>query len=119
MAQTLSTTTYPLSYNTVKAPVMRAKETVFGDGYRQITIDGTNYQMETWSVDWVLLVTAKADTLEDLLLNSINGTDNYLLWQGPGQSTAKYYTAHDIGRIPVSSTLWKITATFRREFPLV
>lgn len=111
--------TYAVTYNTIKNPRSRITEVNFGDGYRQISIDGINYQEESWQVDFKPITQTQANSLEQILLQSVNGSDNYLYWTGPGESKAKYYTAHNISKIPLASNLWKVTCQLRREFPLV
>ena len=103
----------------MKKPSTRVNEINFGGGYRQIVADQTDYDEEMWTVDFVPMSLANANALETILLNSVNGTSNYILWTGPGESTAKYYTAHNINKRKDGPTCWKIGCEFRREFPVV
>ena len=111
--------TYKVMYSTSKTPSTRVNETSFGDSYRQVTVDGINYQEETWDVSFVPTSPAETTSLEALLLNSLNGTSNYLLWTGPGESTAKYYTAHNVNKQFLGPSCYKMYCQLRREFPLV
>ncbi len=111
--------TYEVSYNTSKQPSYRANQTPFGDGYRQYTLDGTNFDDEQWNVDFVPISQIDVNNLELLLLQSVAGTDNYLKWTPPGESTAKYYTATQVQKFSVGPSKWKINCQLRREFPLV
>lgn len=118
MSVSLSLTTYGVTINTAKQPTYKTKETVFGDGYRQITLDGINYEQEQWNVEFAPMNNTKATTLEGLLQNSVNGTSNYLSVTMPNESTAKYYTAYNIQKVMLAPNLSQISCTFRREFPL-
>ena len=111
--------TYGVTYNTSKRPKTRVNEVSFGDGYRQIVVDGINYDEEMWDVDFVPTTSTTTAALETLLLNSKNGTANYLLWTGPGETVAKYYTADSINKIFIGPDCWKISCELRREFILV
>lgn len=117
MSQSISA--YDVTYNTSKNPQTRFKEVNFGGGYRQITVDQTDYDEEKWSVDFKPLSETNANALETILLNSVNGTSNYILWTGPGESTAKYYTAHSITKFKQGPNCWKMACELRREFPAV
>jgi phage-related protein len=121
MAITLDTdTTYKLTKNISKTESYNVKETEFGDGYRQIIIDGINYQKEIWNLDFIPLDTTASITLEGILLNSINGTSNYISWTPPGETTTKYWTAQGINKTStIKPYYWKITCQLRREFPLI
>lgn len=110
--------TYEVSYNTSKQPSYRTKMAQFGDGYRQITLDGTNFDEEVWNVDFIPINLINANNLELTLLQSVKGTDNYLLWTPPGESTAKYYTAEQVQKFSVGPNKWKINAQLTRQFPL-
>jgi phage-related protein len=110
--------TFEVSYNTSKQPSYRTNEAPFGDGYKQYTLDGINFDEEVWNADFIPINTINANNLELTLLQSVNGTNNYLLWTPPGESTAKYYTATQVQKFSVGPDKWKITAQLRREFPL-
>jgi phage-related protein len=110
---------YKVTYNTRKKPATRVKEVSFGGGYRQILVDQTDYDEEQWEVDFAPVTEAQALALETILLNSVNGTSNYILWTGPGESTAKYYTASGISKYKQGPNCWKLGCAFRREFPVV
>lgn len=115
----VSIDSYKVRYTTSKSPKTRIKENSFGMGYRQIIEDGPNSDEESWNVDFTPLDTTGILALESILLDSVKTTNNYLSWTPPGEDTIKYYTAHDIQKKPLSSTLWYMTCTLRREFPLV
>jgi len=92
----------------------------FGDGYRQSTIDGINYDRETWNLTFVPLDSTTCVVLKNLLKNSQNGTANLLSWTPPGESATKYWSA---SRINMNSTeiydYWQVSCILTREFPLV
>jgi phage-related protein len=111
--------TYEVSYNTSKQPMNRFLENQFGDGYRQYTLDGINYDEETWNVNFKPLSQTDANNLEYILLNSIAGTVNYLRWTPPAESNAKYFTANNITKLSVGPQKWVISCQLKREFPLV
>jgi len=118
MAQALNTSTYELTKNIAKAPEYKFKELQFGDGYRQISLDGINYQWEQWSLQFIPMTNTTTNSLESLLLNSVNGTSNYLSWTPPGESSTKYWTAHSINRMYLDIDKWQISCVLRREFPV-
>jgi phage-related protein len=118
MSVLLDTSTYKITINSSKTPAYNIKEVTFGDGYNQIGLDGINYDREQWSMDFVLLDTTSSLELETLLLESVNGTSNYLRWTPAGESTQKYWTAHNVSKQPRGNGFWKITCNLRREFPL-
>jgi phage-related protein len=114
----ISIDSYETTYTTSKSSQHNVKETAFGDGYRQTALDGINYQRENWSVEFVPIDSTAANALEVILLNSRSGLSNVLSWTPNGESTTKYWTAHDISKTPNSESLWTVTCTLRREFPL-
>jgi len=114
----VSIDSYETTYNCSKTPAYNIKETQFGDGYIQTALDGINYDREEWSIEFEPLTTAAANTLEGILLNSVNGTANVLSWTPMGEASAKKWTAHQVNKRPNSTTTWSITCSFRREFPL-
>ena len=111
--------TEKVMYRVSKRSDYKYKETVFGDGYKQIVIDGLNFDRELWQVDFVPLNTIKASNLEVKLSNSVNGSSNYLRWKGPGEVNYKYYIAKEISKHPIAPDKWKISCQLQREFPLV
>lgn len=111
--------TEKVMYRVNKKSDYKYKETHFGDGYRQIIIDGLNFDREIWRVDFVPLNTIKASNLEVKLSNSVNGTRNYLRWKGPGEINYKYYIAKEINKFPIAPDKWKISCQLERQFPLV
>jgi phage-related protein len=104
--------------NTAKSPKYRFIEVNFGGGYRQIVLDGLNYQEEEWAVEFETLTAANAATLEGYLLNSVSGTSTLLSWTPIGEGSSKYYTAHDVSKTPISKTHWCVNCKLRREFIL-
>jgi phage-related protein len=118
MAQTLSTTTYQLTNNISVSKKLRVKEIEFGDGYRNVIGDGINQDIEEWNLEFVPMDSTTALTLEGLLKNSLNGTANYLSWTPPGESSTKYWTAHEINKRFLDGILWQISCRLRREYIL-
>jgi len=118
MAQTLDNTTYKIK-SFSKSGEYSVKTNEFGDGYNQYVLEEHNYVNEEWSLTWIPMDTTAALELEVLLLNSKNGTDNILSWTPPYESTAKYYTAWNINKNHVRKDLLQISATLKREYPLV
>jgi len=117
MSVSLSNTTYPL-HSFAKQPMTKVKEVDYS-GYKEIVVDGINYDKETWNVEWILQDSTAALSLETILLNSVKGTSTYILWTGPGESTAKYYIAKSINKQGRNPSFYRISATFERVFPLV
>ena len=118
MAQPLNISTYKLTKNINKKPQYKFKELQFGDGYRQIALDGINYQYEEWILQFIPMTGALSTALENLLLNSVNGTSNYLSWTPPAESTTKYWTAHNVNKIFLDTEQWQVSCVLRREFPI-
>jgi phage-related protein len=110
--------TEEVTYNFVKRTEFRRKETNFGDGYKQIVIDGINADKETWDVEFVALPTTQANNLEIKLKDSINGTNNYLKWLAPGEINYKYYVATNISKVAIRSNKFIVSCTLEREYPL-
>lgn len=113
-----TTSTYFLEYSSTKTLQYKTKEIQFGDGYRQILLDGINYDQEEWSLQFAPLPTTSANTLEGILANSVNGTAKYLAWTPHGEATTKYWTATDINKTGIANGYWSISCRLRREFPL-
>lgn len=118
MSQPLNTSTYRLTNNISVNKKLRVKEIEFGDGYRNVVVDGVNYDIEEWDLEFFPIDSTSALTLEALLKNSLNGTSNYLSWTPPGESTTKYWTAHNINKRLVDNDYWQITTMLRREYIL-
>lgn len=110
--------TEEVTYRFVKRVEFRRKETNFGDGYKQVVIDGVNAEKEMWDVQFVALTTTLANNLEIKLKDSINGTNNYLKWLAPGEINSKYYTAKNIQKVAIRSNKFIVSATLEREYPL-
>jgi phage-related protein len=104
--------------NFVKRSELRRKETNFGDGYKQVVVDGVNAEKEMWDVQFVALPKTQANNLEIKLRDSINGTNNYLYWLAPGEINYKYYTANNVQKIALNSNKFVVSATLEREYPL-
>jgi len=121
MAQTLDTdSAYKITKSVSLSSEYNTKETEFGDGYRQIAIDGINYEKEVWSLEFVALDSTASLALETILKTSLNGTSNYLSWTPPRESTTKYWTAHGISsQSTEAADYWTVSCTLRREYPLV
>lgn len=109
---------YPVTNQTTKNPKTRFKEVNFGQGYRQILVDGLNSSEESWSMDFVPMDSTAAENLESILLESVTSSTNFISWTPIGETETKYYTAHEVQKRPVSHNLWKITCTLRREYLL-
>lgn len=120
MSVTLDTSTYKLTSNTQKQSNYNTKKLQFGDGYINIALDGINYDREQWSMDFIPMDSTEANTLEAMLKNSVSGEAYYLKWMPAGEASYKYWIAESVNKAPVqgSSTLWKITCTLTRMFPL-
>jgi len=116
MSQSISG--YKTSYNCTKNPVTRIKELNFGMGYRQILEDGLNSDIETWNMEFVPMDTTAVNSLLPILLNSVKVSTSFIKWTPNGESSDKYWTAHDIQKRSVGPDLWTIQCTFRREFLL-
>jgi phage-related protein len=109
---------YKMTYSISLSPKTRVKEMNYGQGYRQIVEDGFNTAEESWNIEFRPLDSTSFLALETILLNSVKDSNNFISWTPPEESTAKYYTAHDILRSPVGPNYWRIQATLRREFIL-
>jgi len=107
---------YKVTYNAVKNPKTRFKESNFGMGFRQIVEDGPNSDEETWDIDFRAMDSTTVLVLEGILLNSVKSSSSLLYWTPPGEETTKYYTAHEVQKTFLSPTLFKLKCTFRREF---
>ena len=121
MAVLLDTDTYKVTKRTAKKRKINTKELQFGDGYRQILVDGINYDREQWSMDFVLLDSTSAIALEEILVNSVYAPANIIQWTPLDSTTAKYWTAGEVSKTPngISGRCqWKITCTLSREYPL-
>jgi len=122
MAVLLDTDTYKVTKNTSKKRKLNTKELQFGDGYRQILVDGINYDREQWSMDFVLLDSTSASALEDILVNSVYAPANIIQWTPLDSTETKYWTAGEVSKTPngiPGRCQWKITCTLMQEFPLV
>lgn len=109
---------YKLSYNISKQPKTRFREVNFGQGYRQIIVDGLNADEEMWSVTFIPMDSTDSSSLESILLDSVTAASNFISWTAPGETTTKYWTAHEVSKIPAGPTLWQISCSLRREFIL-
>lgn len=118
MAQPLNTSTYKLTNNISVNKKIRVKEIEFGDGYRNVIVDGQNYDQEEWNLEFVPMDSTTATTLQALLVNSLNGSANYLSWTPPGDSSTKYWTAHTISKRLIDNDFWQINCMLRREYIL-
>ena len=121
MAVALDTdNTYKLTKNVSKSGNYNSVSIQFGDGYRQTTIDGINYDREQWSLQFIPMDSTSALALESILLNSINGTSNFLSWTPPNESTTKYWSASGITKNSTQKVnYWQISCTLTREFPII
>lgn len=104
--------------NPTGAKKTRVNENSYGQGYRQIIVDGLNADEENWDIQFVPVDTTTAASLETILLDSVKESSNFILWEPPGDTTSKYFTAQDIMKKSVSPTLWVISCTLRREYIL-
>jgi phage-related protein len=118
MAQTLDTSVYKTTRSISSKKQMKIKAANFGDGYKQQIFDSINYEREEWVMDFVPQDTTSAIALEALLLNSTNGTSNYLSWTPPGESETKYWTTTSVNKTHISRGFWRVSCTLTREFPL-
>jgi len=119
MSVALNTTTYPIMFNPHnKQSEYRTKQTQFGDGYREIALDGVNYEAEKYDLTFAPLSAADSLTLEGTLKNSVNGTSNCLSWTPPDQATTKYWIASDVRKQPISGTKFIVSCTLDRIYPL-
>lgn len=118
MAVALDTTTYPFSQNiSDDGADYRVKEMPLGDGYGQSEIDGINYDIDVWQIEFIPLADAASLTLKGILKNSRNGTANVLSWTPPGEATTKYWKATNVKRVP-SYDEWIVSCTLTRSFPI-
>jgi phage-related protein len=116
MSQSISS--YRISNNFAKTPRTRTREINFGNGYRQIIVDGFNANEETWNVEFIPYTSATASGLEAILLNSVTSSTNFISWTPPGAGSALYFTAHDIQKTFIAPSWYVISATLRKEFIL-
>lgn len=102
-----------------KSPETKIKKAQFGDGYSQITIDGINYDRENISLQFIPMDSTSTSALELILLNSVNGTSNMILFTPHGDSTAKYYIASDVKNDTLARDKYQISCMLERQFPIV
>lgn len=93
----------------------RVRRLQLGDGYSQRAADGLNTDGETWEVEWALISTANADTIE-AALRATSGVDGFE-WTAPNQATRKWiYTS--ISRSPAHGNMETLRAVFERVYDL-
>ena len=119
MAVALDTDRYPILKSSAGTENLRIKGVDFGDGYKQTVIDGINYEIEEWNLQFQAMETAKANTLRSMLKNSLNGTRNLLSWTPPGDTETKYWSATDVRRGFAKAGQLQISCKLKREYPLV
>jgi phage-related protein len=107
---------YKFTFSTKRRAKTRIKEAAFGDGYRQVVVDGINPDEVLWDFEAIPYATSTANTLEAGLLNSVKSVSNLISWTGPGESASSNYTATEVQKIPLNSTLFQITCVLRKEF---
>jgi len=118
MPVTLNKTTYKLK-SEPKSPKKNVKISQYNDGYAQIVVSGINPDRETINPQWIPMDSTTAIALETLLLNSVDGIANILLFTPEGEDTAKYYTADDIRRDTIQTGWYQISCTLTRRFPII
>lgn len=99
-----------------KSPKTRSKELSFGNGFRNIVVDGFNADEESWDITFIPYATATANALETILLNSVKGASTLLSWTPTGEAVAKIYTAHDTQKEFVGEDYIILITTLRREY---
>lgn len=118
MSKLLDNSVYGIARSFNQSSGYRTKENG-PDNYKEIAEDGyVHLEVEEWTITWIPMYKTLAIALETLLKNSVRGKSNYLLWQGPGQTTSKYYSATNIQRRMVGVNYLQISATLtRRNLP--
>jgi phage-related protein len=111
--------TYKFSFNTTKRAKTRYKEAAMGDGYRQLVVDGLNPDEVEFDYESIPYDKTTANTIEAGLLNSSKSSSNLISWTGPGETTSTYFTATEVIKKPLSSSLYQINAKLRKEFFVV
>lgn len=102
-----------------KSPMTNVKKAKFNDGYQQIVISGINYDRENINIQFIPMDSATILALETILLNSVNGIANMILYTPYGESTAKYYTAGSIIRDTIQTGWFQISCVLERQFPII
>ena len=110
---------YKHTFNTIKRPKTRFKEVMFGDGYRQVVVDGLNPDEIDWDYETIPYSLTTINTIEAGLLNSVKSSSNLITWTGPGETSSSNYTAKDVEKKTLSSNLYQITCKLRKEFFVV
>ena len=108
--------TYDFTFNTMKSGKTRYKEAAMGDGYRQLVVDGLNADEVEFDYESIPYNLTTINIIEAGLLNSVKSSSNLISWTGPGETSSSYYTATQITKKPLSSSLYQITAKLRKEF---
>lgn len=116
MAIPLDTDLYHVTANIQLKPKYRQNVVTLGDGYKNRSIDGINYEEEVWNMEFLPQIASVAITLKELLLNSVNGAGNVLSWTPLPESTMKYWVATEILMRPTKSNKWKISCILTREY---
>jgi phage-related protein len=112
------TTTFPSTIKPVtsssRRQTPRVKSIQFGNGYKQITGDGLNSNLEKWDLTFMLNDTDK-QTVEDFF--SVTGGYNYFNWTSPETgATQKQYIVTTWSIQPIGVQTYSITCSFE-EFP--
>jgi len=92
-------------------------ETVFGNGYEQVIQFGPEEEIEEWSVEFIPLKLSTALLLEAELNGTLsNPTTSYLGLTMPYESEKKYYSARNVNKLHVGSSMYQISCVFKREY---
>ena len=117
MSVALNTTTYPIRSQACSlASKYNTKELQLGDGYKEIELDGLNYDREEWSLTFIPMANATCITLMGILLESVNGISKVLSWTPPGEGTTKYWTASDINKSHLGAGYYVVTCKLTKYF---
>ncbi|RAH97620.1 hypothetical protein DLJ53_27585 [Acuticoccus sediminis] len=114
MALTTFTPTRTPSENSIRDTTPKLLIAEFGDGYTQITADGTNHIRETLRLTWQFLDVTEADYIEDFFRAQGGHTPFY--YTAPDDSTAKKWTCRKWNRTFQENNRRTITAEFTQDF---
>lgn len=102
-------------YGAQKASKPNTRIVSFGDGYEQRLTFGLNQNPKVWSLSFVNLAEADADTIETFL--NARAIDNASFdWQPPDENTTYKWVCESWEKTIPYANRATITATFRQVF---
>jgi phage-related protein len=102
------------TYGIAKKSAPNVRVARFGSGYEQRTTFGINQNPKEWSMEWVNLIEADADTIENFL-NARGGVESFD-WTPPDEILSYKWVCQDWTKTITNCNICTIQATFRQVF---